>query len=412
MDILPLFVSVIPFIAALYRVRFGIWLFVFMIPGYALRVPWELGERELEISMVEIAALLLLPVLFTNAKNVLSSLRAFIRDQKFLIVSIVLFVGGLLLSLAQSNDIFLSVGVIRGWVVVPIALFALLYLTRPVETGLRQALVGAFVFSGILVALISPFWDNAFSGGRLRGFYESPNYLAMYLSPLLPLMLFYAYYNWKNRLVRLFVLGGAGAVLIALFFSLSQGAWLGILGGGLLGAVIFGRVWIHRNWGTALFYVSVLGALITGASLSFGIFGPLLGAFHSRLGIWEAAWTMLSQSPLLGVGAGMFQTAFTVQKHIVLYPVPVEVALHPHNVFLAAWLYGGIMGLLGFFGILFWIGKNLYKRIKADKNAAFYGALAVSFAIILTHGLVDTTYWKNDLAFMWWMLMVLIVKRD
>ena len=136
----------------------------------------------------------------------------------------------------------------------------------------------------------------------------------------------------------------------------------------------------------------------------------LQGAFHSRLGIWEAAYEMLSRSPLWGIGAGMFQTAFIVKKHFVLYPVPVEVALHPHNIFLATWLYGGLLGFVGFLGIIFATGIDLYKKLtkKVGSDPTFYGALAISFVIILVHGMVDTTYWKNDLAFMWWILIAFL----
>ena len=123
---------------------------------------------------------------------------------------------------------------------------------------------------------------------------------------------------------------------------------------------------------------------------------------------------MLSNNPILGIGTGMFQTAFSVQKHLVSHPVPVEVALHPHNVFFAAWLYGGLMGLVGFLGIIFWVGKKLYKQLAkagpgpAFASSAFYSVLAISFVIILVHGLVDNTYWKNDLAFVWWILVYLV----
>ena len=55
MELLPLFIAVIPLLIALYKTEWGIWAFLFMIPGYALRV--SVGSAE--VSMVEIAAVLL-----------------------------------------------------------------------------------------------------------------------------------------------------------------------------------------------------------------------------------------------------------------------------------------------------------------------------------------------------------------
>ena len=197
-------------------------------------------------------------------------------------------------------------------------------------------------------------------------------------------------------------------VFIAVVFSLSRGAWLGVAGVVPLFALLRGRAWIRKNWGVALF-AGASGMVL--AVFAFGftpIQDSLAGAFRSRLGIWEAALRMIVANPLWGVGAGMFQTAFTVQKHLVAYPVPVEVALHPHNIFLATWLYGGIVSLVGFVVILFALGKKLFSTIrKRGPESSFATAIALSFAIILIHGMVDTTYWKNDLAFMWWILVVL-----
>ena len=96
-----------------------------------------------------------------------------------------------------------------------------------------------------------------------------------------------------------------------------------------------------------------------------------------------------------------------MQKHIVSLPVPVDVALHPHNLFLAAWLYGGIFGLAGFIGILWGVAKKIKVGLRSD-DRAFYLAVAAFFAVTLAHGLVDTTYWKNDLALLWWILVALL----
>ena len=107
----------------------------------------------------------------------------------------------------------------------------------------------------------------------------------------------------------------------------------------------------------------------------------------------------------MGIGAGMFQTYYQIQKHIVSFPVPLDTALHPHNIFLTTWLSGGILGLSGLLGVIYWAGKKVVRGLQDQKNALWYGVLGAALLIILVHGLVDTTYWKNDLAFMWWIIL-------
>ena len=71
----------------------------------------------------------------------------------------------------------------------------------------------------------------------------------------------------------------------------------------------------------------------------------------------------------------------------------------PHNIFLAFWLQAGIVGIIGFIYMII----MLYSRVSI-KNYAELHWLAVSFlTYFLIHGLVDTIYWKNDLALIFWL---------
>ena len=307
-------------------------------------------------------------------------------------------------------------GFIGGWFVAPIALFLALCAWRDFPQHQKSA-IGALTLSGAIASSVSFFWPDGLNyDGRLQGFYGSPNYLAMYITPLLPL----AFYQWRQAPHgpwRYAWLARATVMAWAVFFSFSHGAWLGLaVGGGFLGYIFLREKIIGLMLSIKSFFTTPLSTIYYLLSTIFlftaawGVWqvlgGALTSELQSRLGLWQAAVNIGLNNPLFGIGAGMFPEAYQLQKHIIEHPVPLEAALHPHNIFLTFWLYGGILGLAGFFGILWWLSRQILGGSDPPRQAIILGA---AFIIILAHGLVDTTYWKNDLAFMWWILMAVVV---
>ena len=78
--------------------------------------------------------------------------------------------------------------------------------------------------------------------------------------------------------------------------------------------------------------------------------------------------------------------------------------LHPHNIFLAFWLNMGLAGLIAFVWLC---GKALLWLTEEDTKERPLAALMV--VVILVHGLFDTPYFKNDLAFQFWLLMAILL---
>jgi O-antigen ligase len=120
--------------------------------------------------------------------------------------------------------------------------------------------------------------------------------------------------------------------------------------------------------------------------------------------IWQSAEKVLENSWVWGIGAGNFQEKYLeYQKYFAPY---LEWAVpHPHNLYLALWLYGGIFGLVGFLALVFFWFSALFRSQK-NPSLRFIG-LGIMLYVLL-HGLVDTTYLKNDLAVLFWLLFALI----
>jgi len=130
--------------------------------------------------------------------------------------------------------------------------------------------------------------------------------------------------------------------------------------------------------------------------------------------IWKSAGKILEDHPLWGSGPGNFQIKYLeYQKY---FPPYLEWAVpQPHNLYLAFWLQTGILGIVGFLVLIAkWI-KNVIRIIKNHQNGNLQIAsvLAGIMLYILIHGIADTTYWKNDLALIFWTIFSLgLIIRD
>ncbi|MBI2462939.1 MAG: O-antigen ligase family protein [Candidatus Spechtbacteria bacterium] len=395
---------------ALYKRQWGLYLFVFLLPLYIFRIDVQVFNtgRMVALSISEILFYILtIIVLIRDWREAGRKMRELIIREKLLLLGILYLLSGVFVGVWQSNNALQTVGILRGWIIAPTALFFISIIIRANKEYIARALA----VSASFVAAASFFAPHAFNADvRLQGFLGSPNYLAMYLAPLLPFILYEIFKCIRDKkpfITSAFWVAGCAVTTTAIFFSFSQGAWLGIVAALVVAALWYAKKRFSTNAIIiAMFFIILFSEFIGQSFLQDSIASSL----KSRAGLWEAAWNIGVSHPLFGIGAGMFPEAYKIQKHIVLYPTSMETALHPHNIFLSFWLYGGLLGMLGFGIILIWLAKKLYIRLlEKEKNSAMlYGAVAAAFIIILVHGLVDTTYWKNDLAFMWWILLAMV----
>ncbi|MCK4891949.1 MAG: hypothetical protein KAS78_04730, partial [Candidatus Pacebacteria bacterium] len=72
----------------------------------------------------------------------------------------------------------------------------------------------------------------------------------------------------------------------------------------------------------------------------------------------------------------------------------------PHNIFLAFYLQTGLIGFIGFVLILIWFFKRMNEAVPRS-----YNIINALMLYVLIHGFVDTTYWKNDLSLMFWLII-------
>jgi O-antigen ligase len=82
----------------------------------------------------------------------------------------------------------------------------------------------------------------------------------------------------------------------------------------------------------------------------------------------------------------------------------IELFQYPHNIILNFWSELGLAGLAGFLWI---VGRFYAVAAAAYRKGGEWlpAALMAAMAALLVHGLVDVPYFKNDLAFLFWIIV-------
>jgi len=399
--------------------------------------------------------------------NFMLTFRQFINQNRLLSYGISLLLMGISLSTVFSPNQLTSLGIVKSWFIIPIALVWMIINTFPENLKLKTqnskftfsrqdfessvkvprrdvggssiasssipnffyhpvSLLKSLAFSGLIVTFISLgylFNNNLTYDGRLKAFFEHPNHLAMYLAPCLLIIVGHLLSRIESQKNKIFWFVSLFIISIPLYFTYSYGAWMGIVIGGVT------LLWGYRRIKTRpesrkaisrkalmilmVFIVIFAFVILTQAnSPKFqNIFITQRSSLHSRLMIWRSASYILKNNWLLGIGPGMFQKHYlNYQKYFSPY---LEWAVpQPHNIFLAFWLQTGIIGFTGFILILirfFRAGLKAIHKISKNKKEALTALILMAIMIYtLIHGLVDTLYWKNDLAVTFWVVIALM----
>ena len=126
-----------------------------------------------------------------------------------------------------------------------------------------------------------------------------------------------------------------------------------------------------------------------------------------RVIMWKETYTMLKDRPIFGAGLSAYPTAIK-PYHKATW---MEIFQYPHNILLNLWSETGSIGVVAFGWILWgWAyGLRLTAYGQKDPVAVSLQPFAVALPVItalLVHGLVDVPYFKNDLAILFFLLIL------
>ena len=247
---------------------------------------------------------------------------------------------------------------------------------------------------------------------RAAGFFGHPMTFAGYLSMYLPIFLVcfldgkvFKKYIWLTGLA--FFAGCA-----ALIFNGTRGAWLAVL-------PVFGFIllfYISQKNKAAIVCLALLVA--AGFGLTYNkafmarvstITSTKFQSNTERLLIWQSAYNMFLDHPVLGVGLGQYKDNY--QKKYISPKAKEPYITHAHNNFLHMLAENGMVGFLGFVGM---IGYFMYASfMRFWKSHSPYALMLFSFTLSLAlQGLTENNFGNSAVMKAFWLLLGCLLVLD
>jgi putative inorganic carbon (HCO3(-)) transporter len=199
------------------------------------------------------------------------------------------------------------------------------------------------------------------------GIFNDPNDLGMSFVMSVPLFLFAIGRAETGLVTRALSLAGLCAVLLALYYTNSRGAIVG-----LAAALVCLSLLRYKTVAGTIAAVALLGVIVVAAPSRGSEMDAGESSAQSRIQSWAEGWNMLKSHPITGVGFAQY-----VEYHI-------RVA---HNSFVETFAELGLLGAFCFVGMFYWFfkGLNLLPQ-DTPESAAWRRALTSSAVGLLTCG--------------------------
>lgn len=378
-----------------------VYLIIFFLPVYLLRA--SIGNLPTNFLEISIAVLFVAWVFKKEYRNNLKHI--ILSNKKYFLLVFLIFLG-LLISTKVGGKYQVSLGITKGWFVFPFVFLLLAASILPPEK--RKNAFLALFFSAFAVSVAASLYyllGRITFDGRLQAFFNSPNYLAMYLAPgaIIGCLWVEEKLSKKNFFMAGLIVLMLALIFLGIYLTFSYAAWVSL--GLSLVIVLFLRSRNYKKIILIVFLIALFFSFQVGSKkLEDLIKMNERSSFSSRLMIWNASKMIIQDNWMWGIGPGNFQSKYLeYQKYVPPY---LQWAVsHPHDLYFDFWLYSGIIGLVSFLALAVFSIRDLFRR-----ERDFVGLVALGIILyILFHGIADTTYFKNDLAVVFWMIFLAIL---
>ncbi len=241
--------------------------------------------------------------------------------------------------------------------------------------------------------------------GRSDSLFENPNVLASYLVLVFPfaLALFARSKNIKERFLYGF---SVLSILLCSIFTWSRGAWIGMLIGFLIFALMHSRKTV-RYLLLGVLFVPLLSFFIpetvTQRFTSIGNLSDSSSLY--RLYTWKGSFRVIAEFFLGGIGYGS-------SAYRAVYPqfayAGIEAAEHSHNLWLQVWIGVGFSGvILLIFAMFLFFQMNLEhaKNSMNQTNRSMIVASICAIAAALVMGCFDFIWFNYRIFFAFWFIV-------
>ena len=364
------------------------------------------------ISITMIGTFAGMAIVFFLIKKILSPDFTSIKANKVLFLFLLAFFVFMDLSLLNSGPLVgksLKVLLIK-WGRFPLLLWAIIDTFQDTRRIVKAVYV--IVFSAALVGLTvftQKFLGFEFLRGRASGGFsvpsigpfQNPNGLAAYLTCVIPIVLSFSLWRWKEIAIKLCLLLITVMLIVSSFWTYCRGGWLGLISGLIFVILVTNYCRLKK-----VFWVLF--------SFSYIVCVPLIGLvlfFYQnrrdsyRFTLFHGAWGMIKEHPLLGKGIGTFM------DYCVLY-AKSDSAYYAHNCYLQIWAETGIFSLLCF---LLFVGYVFYRSIKVSlkipRSLNFFILTGLTSGLLgfLVHGSFEVHLYSFQLSFLFWVVLGLTV---
>ncbi|NDJ23748.1 putative bicarbonate transporter, IctB family [Nostoc sp. B(2019)] len=257
---------------------------------------------------------------------------------------------------------------------------------------------------------------------RVYSYLGNPNLLAGYLLPavVFSLVAVFAWQSWIKKALALTMVIVNTACLVLTF---SRGGWIGLVAAVLsvMALLVYWRsiemppFW--RTWSLPIVLGGLIGVLVLAVLFIeplrlrvFSIFADRKDSSNNfRRNVWDAVFEMIRDRPIIGIGPG--HNSFN--KIYPLYQRPRYTALSAYSILLEVAVETGFIGLTCFLWLIivtFNTGLMQVRRLRQLRSVEGFwliGAIATLLGM-LTHGMVDTIWFRPEVNTLWWLMVALI----
>ena len=334
----------------------------------------------------------------------------FNQNYKEYFIAIGLFIISMLLSALFSADI--TYGLKRWtdmWIWRFMPFVVVIFLLNNYIDGKKVILAG---FAGITVTSVYAIYQGLSGLSRANGFYGHPMTLGGWMCIFLPLLLIEFFE--KKLLGKYYWLAGLAFCICnaGLVFNATRGAWLAV-------AIVCAALLIYymfkskRNLAVGIIFIALVSTLLVNNPKFMHRLDTIddFNKYQSnteRILIWQSAWNMFKEHPILGVGLGLGQYTKNYQQKYISPHAKEPNLTHAHNNFMQMLAENGIVGFAGFvimFGYI--IFKNL---IVWFKTRNVYALMIVSATVcLLLQGFTEYNVGNSAVIKMYWFVLGLLI---
>lgn len=385
----------------------GLLLFFAILPSYLLR--FSIGP--LPTTFLEMSFFILLALWVGNHRA--TTLPQILRSRSFLISLGVLFVISLVsLGVVPREHLFASLGLWRAYLLEPF-IFGWVVRSELRTEEMRVRTFFSLFFSGLFLAGVGILqyitqkgipapWDIE---RRITSVFDYPNALGLFLAPLFSALFVFSVRTWNMQSLKkkIFLALSGLFIFLAIILAKTEAALVAIPGA-LFCIFLLTPQQTKKQKITA----GMCAAFCVCLALSFSPIREKLFlqdlSGQVRLSQWKETALLLYDHPFSGAGFGYYPVLLRSYHTAWQY----EIFQYPHTLIMNIWVETGILGVVvSIFGLVF-LGASVWKQ----RNDPFVLAASAALLTMCIHGLVDVPFFKNDLAMLTVLFILLILPKQ